>query len=153
MEPSLDDICRRTVDARLEGFSDCCRGNRFAQVACVCSTPLPLPGDVSEALGKAFVALGWADEPFFLVSAAQVEGVRLRDCLEAQDPLVVVALDHQAGRMVAEAYDVDEPPYGVVAVLPFGRRVVVVEDFPASLAALDTKRAAWAQLQASAAEK
>jgi len=136
------------------------RGALLARIAFVKGLPGPaeaageaaISGPDGEALDKALVSLGWrADEAFFTLSRP-VLGLeeeryarRLRLQLEAVDPVVVVALDAEAGADLAQAFGCDPVRPGA-PVRIMGRRLVALSGFEAGLADAKQKRVAWSEL-------
>lgn len=151
MGDSREEAYRAGIEAQMEEFADSVSGNLFSQVAVVTSGSAELAPEVADALGKAFAALGWAQEPLLVVGTAELVGERLQLCMEVLDPPVSVALDARAGATLAAAYGVRPPAPGVL-VAPLGRRMVVLDDFAAALSDPAAKRVAWGQLKAAAPE-
>ncbi|MDR1422123.1 MAG: hypothetical protein LBI64_04575 [Coriobacteriales bacterium] len=145
---------------------------------------MPFSGADAQALEKALVALGWPINAWCgVLCAPGVSGRRgtaanerasegastvtsegaplalspndLRLICEIVDPLVVVALDEQARRLLIDAFIqaesgflADFTPGAQTMVL--GRRFVSVDGFEAALDNADTKQRVWAQLKHAA---
>jgi len=145
------------VLAELGDRAGCVSGNLLCQVACVKGIPsrdeiagAPVcSGTDGEALGKAFPALGYPEGelPAF-VAAYACDEQQLRLIIEVLDPELVVAVDQTAGRALAAAFKMPLLAAGAPRT-HMGRRFLVVHDFQGSLASMETKRRAWAQLKAA----
>lgn len=136
-------------------------GSLLPEVAVVKGLPGPaeatggaaLSGADGEALAKALAALGWAEGSWFATlsrpepaSETNVRTQRLRLQLEAVDPRVIIALDAEAAEDLAHAFGLTHLRIGE-QVRSFGRRIVAIEGFEASLADDGRKRRVWQQLQ------
>ena len=139
-------------------------GAVLAEVALVKGLPGPaeaaggaaLSGADGEAAVKALEALGWNPAQVFFTLSRPVAGLeperrarRLRAQIEAVDPLVVLALDSEAAEDLADAFGCDPPGPGLPSEA-FGRRLVAVGGFEASLASEKLKRAAWNEIKLAA---
>lgn len=137
-------------------------GTLLCEVALVKGSPGPaevaggpaLSGSDGIALAKALVALGWPEDAWFATLSrpepdadAESRSSRIRLQLEAVDPRMIVALDAQAAEDVARAFGLTHLRVGE-AIQSFGRRIVALEGFEASLGDERRKRRVWQQLQA-----
>lgn len=148
------DFYHKAVRKALCAFASFSEGNQCAQVVCVMSGPLSLAQETRQALLKAFGALGYADEDFFVLSvapgasgqSAADEDVRL--CIETVNPLVVVMLDAFSASAVAKAYGLPNFVPGS-RTEKTGRSFVALDDFETALSDESAKRIAWNQLKAA----
>lgn len=140
------------------------RGAVSAPVAVVKGLPGPaeasggaaMSGVDRTALDKALTALGWdRAEVFHTLSRPEPSmdrdslEARIRLQLEAVDPRVVIALDDEAATDVAAAFGLDALKPGAPR-RAYGRVLVALGGFEASLADDRRKRLVWSQLKAAA---
>ncbi|MDR3307940.1 MAG: hypothetical protein LBS58_03450 [Coriobacteriales bacterium] len=143
---------------QLEPFAGSVIGNPLGTVVAVKGEGgRGFSADESVALDKAFVALDWGDGAWCGV-LLRAEGVpaldaaALRLVIEVVDPLVVVALDEAARRVLVDAFTGAETGFPVDvapgrSVYCAGRLLVSVDGFEASLDDEARKQRAWAQFK------
>lgn len=146
----IADACAEAVARALEPYASIWEGDEFAEVVCVTSLSLPIPEEVRTAIGKALVALGYAEGSFLFCSTSSASAEDIRFVIESVAPVATLFLDRASAIPVLDAYGADamSAPAGVVIPTPM-RSFVVLEDFPASLVSQELKRAAWHQMQAA----
>lgn len=146
----IADTCAEAIACALEPYAPLWEGDMLAEVVCVTSLPLPIPKDVHTAIGKALVALGYAEGSFLFCSTASAAAEDIRFIIESVAPVATLFLDRASAAHVLDTYGADamSAPAGVVIPTPM-RSFVVLEDFPASLVSQELKRAAWHQMQAA----
>lgn len=153
-----------SADALAPG-SDCVAwsGALLAQIALVKGPAGPaessggaaLSGADGDAADKALEALGWDPAAAFRTLSRPEPGIspearlaRLRLQIEAVDPALVLALDAEAAKDVAGAFEIALPKFGS-AVHAAGRRIVAVDGLERSLTDPSRKKRVWRQLQAA----
>ena len=139
------------------------RGQPIAQVAVVkgmrgpaeASGNAAVSGADGQALERALAALGFdVEQVFYTLSAAVPDAnpadraARIRLVLEAVDAPLVIALDECAAGDIARALSAQAPKPGVLAPM-FGRHVLVLSGFEASLSDEKAKRRVWKELRAA----
>ncbi len=138
-------------------------GAVVAEVALVKGLPGPaesaggvaLSGPDGEAADAALAALGWDPAQVFRTLSRPEPGIaaekrvrRLRQQLEAVDPVVVIALDAEAAADLAEAFALDGLKPGA-PVTRLGRTLVALSGLESSLGDPTAKRRVWRELKAA----
>lgn len=161
---------RANIERQLKPYAPYRTGDPLASLIAFKATPgvseqeggLPFSGADGLALDKAFGRLGWG---FGSKDTRTWMGLLLKPChypklspdelrtvCEIVDPLVVVALDEEARKVLVEAYAFAAEELSVVLSRGsqcdvLGRHFVSVDGFEDSLNDEATKQKAWAQLK------
>ena len=162
MPADLENMHRERVACELERFSGRWSGNLLARLLLLKGEPgraekaggAVLSGADGDAVRKSLERLDFAPDDLLAIDVSADDGFTptaadVRRAVLAVDPLVVVALDSAATRLVERAFklaDKLEPGHVVQAM---GYRLVAVEGFEALLATDEGKKRAWHQLRAA----
>lgn len=131
-------------------FGDYACGSETA-LACAVSAS-PLADDARRALNSSFAAFGYGQDSATFVTACGTSGQEppldpqaLFTLIEGFDPLLLVATDADAARLLADAYRCAVPLDE--ASRAFGRTVVAFRSFEALMESAQAKQVAWALLK------
>lgn len=162
MTSDLENKHRERAACELERFSGRWSGNLLARLLLLKGEPGPaeraggavLSGADGDAVRKSLERLGFAPDDLLAIDVSRRSGFEptaadVRRAVLAVDPLVAVALDRAAARLVERAFKLDEELEPGRAVQALGYRLVAVDGFEKLIATDDGKKLAWHQLRAA----